>query len=338
VRRHGEWVRLSYDGLLEQARARAAGLGLAACERVLLVAESSPEWAIAYFAATSSGATVVPLDPELSTEDLGAIASRTRARVWLVSPSVAARLREELPLEFRCAFEIRDWLDKPLPVDDESGTSRGSAVPSDPASVPFTSGTTLAPKGVPLTHANFLANVRALLQVISVGPQDQFLCVLPLHHVLAFTGSLLAPLSVGATVTFPEKLTPKALLEAMQGSRTTVLIAVPRLYALLVRGIRSGLEAASRPARALFGLLALVAKLACGLGSAIPPTAPIMRRFRALLFRPVHRRFGGQIRYLVSGGAALPTEYYDALSLFGFRVSDRAGGRARSLRLRGLSR
>jgi len=325
VLRRGKWVRLSYRDLLAQARARALMLGLAPGERVLLVAETSPEWGIAYFAAIFAGATVVPVDPQLGIPDLQAIASRTQARLWLVSPSVAARLREGLPAGLPSLLEIDEWLDKPLEVDGESGTSRASETASDPASIPFTSGTTLAPKGAPLTHANFLANTRALLQVISVDARDQFLCVLPLYHVLAFTGSFLAPLSVGATVTFPEKLTPKALTEAMHGSRTTVLIAVPRLYALLVRGIRSSLEGASPPTRALFGILTVNARFLRGVGIVIPPLAPAMRAVRAMLFRTVHRRFGGQIRYLVSGGAALPPEYYDALDLLGFRVSEGYG-------------
>ena len=321
VLRRGEWVRLSYRDLLAQARARAQMLGLAAGARVLLVAESSPEWGIAYFAAIFSGATVVPLDPQLSIPDIQSIASRTQARVWLVSHSVAVRVREELPAESPSLFEIEEWLEAPRTADGGPETPPRS----DPASIPFTSGTTLAPKGVPLTHANFLANVRGLLQVISVDARDQFLCVLPLHHVLAFTGSFLAPISVGATVTFPEKVTPKALMEAMQGSRTTVLIAVPRLYALLVRGIRSNLAGAPLPTRALFVILTLKARLIRGLGTAIPPVAPAMRALRALLFRAVHRRFGGHVRYLVSGGAALPPEYYEALDLLGFRVSEGYG-------------
>jgi long-chain acyl-CoA synthetase len=299
--------------------------GLAPGARVLLVAESSPEWGIAYFAAILSGATVVPLDPQLSIADIQSIASRTQARVWLVSRSVAARAREELAAELPSLFEIEEWLETPRAVDSEGETLPRGEPMSDPASIPFTSGTTLAPKGVPLTHANFLANVRALLQVISVDARDQFLCVLPLHHVLAFTGSFLAPISVGATVTFPEKLTPKALTEAMQGSGTTVLIAVPRLYALLVRGIRSSVAGAPLPTRALLGVLTAMARSLRLVGSVLLPLAPGMRSLRALLFRAVHRRFGGHMRYLVSGGAALPAEYHDALDLLGFCVSEGYG-------------
>jgi long-chain acyl-CoA synthetase len=324
VLRRGAWLRLSYRDLVSQARARALTLGLAPGARVLLVAETSPEWGIAYFSAIFAGATVVPVDPQLSIADMQTIASRTSAQVWLVSRSVAARLREETPT-VSSVLEIDDWLDQPLQAHGESVAPRGREGASDPASIPFTSGTTLAPKGVPLTHANFLANARALLQVISVDARDQFLCVLPLHHILAFTGSFLAPLSVGATVTFPEKLTPRALAEAMQGSRTTVLIAVPRLYALLVRSIRSRLEGASRPTRALFVLLTLKARFLRGMAIAVPPLAPALRAVRALLFRSIHRGFGGKIRYLVSGGAALPRQYYDALDLLGFRVLEGYG-------------
>jgi long-chain acyl-CoA synthetase len=193
------------------------------------------------------------------------------------------------------------------------------------ASIPFTSGTTLAPKGVPLTHDNFLSDVRALLEIVRVGSSDEFLAALPMHHVLAFTGNLALPLSVGATVTHLERLTPKALLEAMQATGTTVLIAVPRLLALLVNGIRAHVKAAPRWRRAIFNAMLVKAYANRGFANAAPPLAPFLRRLRCLLFRPVHRRFGGRMRLLVSGGAALSPELFEMLDLLGFCVCEGYG-------------
>ena len=320
VLRQGAWVRLSYRELVARAQGWARELNLPAGARVLLAAESSPEWGVAYFAAMFGGATVVPLDPQLGAADMQAIAGRTGVVVWLVSAAVAERVRAEGDAE-QPLYVIDDWLDTPLPA--ESGSELPP--PGEPASIPFTSGTTLAPKGVPLTHANFLANVRGVLWAIHVRPEDEFLCALPLHHVLAFTACFLTPLQAGATVTFAEKVTPKAMLEAIQGSRTTVLIAVPRLFALFVRGIKSNLETAPFSRRALFAVLSVLARGLGWLGVAIPPLAPALRALRAALFRRVHQRFGGRIRYLVSGGAALPPEYYDALDRLGFRVAEGYG-------------
>lgn len=319
VHRHGEWLRLTYRELLDLARAWSSTLDVAPGDRVLLVAESSPEWAIAYFAVMLRGGTVVPLDPQLSLADLGAIADRVGARLWLVSHTVAERLAGVPGL-----VEITDFAAVPIAPTQEARGPEASAR-ADVASIPFTSGTTLAPKGVPLTHANFLANVRALVTVAEIDERDQFLCVLPLHHVLAFTASLIAPLSAGAAVTFVEKLTPRALLEAMQATHTTLVIAVPRLLALLVRGVRANVEAAPPLTRVLFRLFTLKARAWRGIGRAVPLLAPAFRALRALLFRGIHRRFGGHLRFFVSGGAALPPEYYDALDLYGFRVCEGYG-------------
>jgi long-chain acyl-CoA synthetase len=178
---------------------------------------------------------------------------------------------------------------------------------------------------VPLTHGNFLSNVRAVLQVIDVDKSDEFLAVLPLHHALAFTTTLLLPLSIGATVTYLDRLTPKALIEAMAATQTTLLIAVPRLYALLARGIRANIDALPPRRRAALSLLLAAARAARGLTCAIPPLGSSARRLRSLLFRPMHRRFGGGLRLLVSGGAALPPEIYDMLDLMGFCVCEGYG-------------
>jgi len=203
----------------------------------------------------------------------------------------------------------------PSPTAPRPGSS---ARESDVASIPFTSGTTLAPKGVPLTHGNLLSDVRALVEVVGVTCEDEFLCVLPLYHVLGFTGSFLAALSVGATVTFLERLTPKALLEAMQATGTSVVIAVPRLLILIVKAIQSRVDSSPRSVQRMFALLLRLARgcRRCG---------RFTRGLRAALFRQVHRRFGGRLRLLVSGGAALPGEVYDLLDLMGFAVCEGYG-------------
>ena len=315
VSRGGQWTRLSYRELLAFAEARGrelAAAGLARGERALLVADASPEWGVAYFAIMSQGATAVPLDPQLNPPDIAAIAARTRARVWLVSKAVRERLGDAVG-EARL-FVVDQSSSAPAETAGETG--RGEVSGNDLASIPFTSGTTLAPKGVPLTHGNFLADLRALLAVVKVRREDEFLSVLPLYHVLGFTGGFLAPLSVGATVTFVERLTPKALLEAMQATRTTVIISVPRLMILLVRAIQARAAGSPRSAQLVFAVLLALARVCRRLGA---------RGLRAALFRGVHTRFGGRLRMLVSGGAALPSEVYDLLDLMGFTVCEGYG-------------
>jgi long-chain acyl-CoA synthetase len=189
------------------------------------------------------------------------------------------------------------------------------------ASIPFTSGTTLAPKGVLLTHRNFLSNVRSLLAVVHFTSSDDLLSVLPMHHLLEFTGGFLAPLSVGATVTYAEKLTPKVLLETMQSTETSVLIGVPRLLMLLTRALRARSDSSSPGRRRALALLLGLASLCDGIARLGPP----LRRLRAVLFRAAHKRLGGRMRIVVSGGAALPPDVYRVLDVMGFTVCEGYG-------------
>jgi long-chain acyl-CoA synthetase len=268
---------------------------------------------------------------------MAAIAAMTGARLWLLSPAVLNRISDVVdqtpgsPVIFdigsfanppdgsRLAAEGQEDLAPERP--DGSGGQPSELT----ASIPFTSGTTLAPKGVPLTHRNFLSDLQAVLKVMPVNPRDQFLSVLPMHHVLEFTGGFLAPLSRGATITYVERLTPKAILEAMQVTGTTVIIAVPRLCALLVRAIQAG-AGSSRPwMQKASASLASLARSSQTLAKAVPLLEPGLRRLRALLCRAAHRLLGGRMRLIVSGGAALPPEIFDALDLMGFTVCEGYG-------------
>jgi long-chain acyl-CoA synthetase len=334
--RSGHWTRLSYRQLHAAAEAwgRAlAAAGLSQGDRALLVSESCPEWGVAYFAIISQGAAAVPLDPQLSGRDISAIAGRTRARLWLLSPSVYDRVGETLATDPSRpqVFLVDRFAHLPDQPAQAAPTGDADAPWDEPdaggrvASIPFTSGTTLAPKGVPLSHRNFLSNVRSLLRVVDFSSSDALLSVLPMHHVLEFTGGFLAPLCVGATVTYAEKLTPKVLLESMQSTGTSVLISVPRLLVLLVKAVRARADSSSPLQRRVFAALVGLGRFCNGLARQVPATGSSLRRLRAILFRPAHRRLGGRMRIVVSGGAALPPDVYTMLDLMGFTVCEGYG-------------
>lgn len=327
--RSGEWTRLSYREVLTRANQwgeALAAVGVAPCSRVLLVAESAPAWGIAYFAVVSRRATVVPLDPHLSPTDLCALAYRTHARVWLVSRSVAARLGT-LPIDLPDPVTLLELeaFTGPPPEARGQASEVEPAGEEETASILFTSGTTLAPKGVPLTHRNFCSNVDALLSVIHFTGRDRLVSVLPMHHALEFTGGFLAPLRVGATITYLERLTPKHLVEAMQGTGATTMIGVPRACALLARTIETGMSGRKGWPGAAMKVALSLARASCAVARALPPLAPVMRALRRRFFRPVHQRLGGQLRLIVTGGAALPPGIYDALDRYGFIICEGYG-------------
>ena len=101
------------------------------------------------------------------------------------------------------------------------------------ASIIFTAGTAVEPRGVVLTHGNFLSDLLALAEVQRLDRGDRVLSLLPLHHGLEFTGSLLMSLLSGATVTYLETLNSRVILDSIRGTGTTALLAVPRLLKIL---------------------------------------------------------------------------------------------------------
>ncbi len=328
VRRGGEWTRFTYAGLLarsDELGRRLAALGLRAGDRALLWSESRPEWGLAYLAVTGIGAVVVPTDPQVGEEDLVGMARMTGARIAIASDACLARLSDEGrrtlaargPL-LRVDAGFAPASGEPLPPPaDESRIDRAAVGRDSLASIIFTSGTTVAPKGVMLTHGNFLANVRAVRQVASIGPKDAFLSVLPLFHAFEFTAGFLTPLASGASVTYLSELSSAAIVGAMRETRTSVLLGVPRLYALLYDGIRRRIEEASPIQRALFSLFQRISRAAlASTGSSA------VGRF---LFAKVHGTFGGRIRMFVSGGAALDPSVYRSFREMGFEIVEGYG-------------
>lgn len=298
-------------------RAMRASLYLAACgveagDRVLLAAENRPEWAMAYFGAIRAGATVVPVDHEASIEELERIVARSGARAIVASASVYARLLEA---EHAAATPIRleDLFKGAVQLGSEEDFQLRE--PAELASLLFTSGTTGTPKGVMLSGRNFTTLVSRLSEIFDLGERDGLLSVLPLHHTFEFTTGLLLPLAVGAEIAYLEERTGESIVHAFQTGRITAMVGVPAVWKLLLRRIEEGFEK--------LGLGPSVKLLQEGGRRAHDATGTHLLGRAA--FTPVHRKFGGRLRYLISGGSAMPPKIYDAFRGMGFEILEGYG-------------
>jgi len=165
----------------------------------------------------------------------------------------------------------------------------------DLASIVFTSGTMGGAKGVMLTHGNFTANVESVRRALPIRSSDRMLTVLPLHHALPFTVGLLAFTSLGVETTLENDLT--RLRDRMQETKPTLFGGVPALFKLMYRAIVRQLEAEDRLGQ-FQRAVQIVDRVKRVTGLNIAP----------LVFRPLHRRLGGHLRFIVCGGAALDPE------------------------------
>jgi long-chain acyl-CoA synthetase len=277
----------------EAAAARLASAGVAKGDRVVLCAHNHPDWAATYFGVLRAGATAVPVDPGIAPDAFFRVLAESRARVVVAD----TKLRERLVGH---AVE-GTWLDlhevtKPDPALTAPVVD---VAPSDIASLIYTSGTTGTPKGVMLTHANFTSLIAALAPLFPLRPGDRVLSVLPLHHTFEFTCGLLLPLSRGARVVYLGEVTADRLTRGLELGRVTAMVGVPALWQLLERRILSQVRAKGAIAETAFNLGTEVNRF---LGSKFGIDAG------RILFGSVHGALGGNVRYLISGGAALPRD------------------------------
>ena len=191
--RDGRWLRYTYAEAVaitaNVARTLRDRHGVGRGDRVALWAGGRPEWVLAAFAVHRLGAAIVPLDPQWPADEVEAAARFAGAKLVCAAPELAPALAGgSIPVvELAAPLVPEPWV-RPLP-----GAPIGHrAVPGDLAAILFTSGTTLKPKAVPLTHANYLANVRDLVPVMESNG-ERLLSVLPVHHAFEYTVGLLVP-------------------------------------------------------------------------------------------------------------------------------------------------
>ncbi|MGA9135864.1 MAG: AMP-binding protein [Candidatus Sulfotelmatobacter sp.] len=286
--------------------------------RLAIVADNHPRWVAAYLGTIASGCTVVPLDTALHADQLAKLLQDSGSSVLFCDVKHAAIARQAVS-EFGVGLVLMDpermanlsnkehWLGD-LPAIFEAGPGNFQPTPSkleDVASLLYTSGTTADPKGVMLTHANFLGEVEAVFNWVEIGPSDALLGVLPMFHVLAQMANLLLPLVKGSRVVYLETLNTTELLRALRDRDITAFAVVPQFFYLIHQRIFEEIKKRGALTQRLFKTLVALNRN--------------LRKFRInagpILFSKVHETLGKKMRYLVTGGSrfdpAIAKDFYD---------------------------
>jgi long-chain acyl-CoA synthetase len=308
-------TRVTFDDVKRRAEAtaaRLAALGVSKGDRVALAAKNHPDWAVAYFGILRAGAVAVPVDPALDALGWTGVLAGSGARVVVWGEGVASRGEVAGAHPGLAALELHAATE-----DDPALVAPPSTVgPADVASLIFTSGTTGRPKGVQLTHGNFTALVAALAPIFPLSAGDAVLSVLPLHHTFEFACGLLLPLSRGARVVYVGEISGDRIAEGLRVSRAAAMVGVPALWQLLERRILHEVDARGPFARAAFDVAGEVNRwLSSNVGVDLGP----------VLFGAVHDKMGGRVRWLISGGAALPRETLERFAGLGLRLTEGYG-------------
>jgi long-chain acyl-CoA synthetase len=292
----GRWV-------VEQRLARGS--------RLAILADNDPRWVASYLGIIAAGCTVVPLDTALHADqvakllkDSGTVALFCDAKHATLARSASQALHVPLVLmdPDRADAESIDqqWIAN-LPAIFSNGPGDFKPAVSNPddlASLLYTSGTTADPKGVMLTHANFLAEVEAVFSWVDIGEKDAVLGVLPMFHVLAQMANLLLPLVKGARVVYLESVNTTELLRALRERNITAFAVVPQFFYLIHERIFQEVGKRGPIVQAIFktltGLNRILRKLRINAGP--------------LFFGKVHKTLGENMRYLISGGSRFDPE------------------------------
>lgn len=290
---------------IELAAVRLQAHGLNGGGRVLLLAESGLPWALAALAVLRVGGVLLPLDAHSADDTLQHVLADAAPVLLLTDAQHAPRC-----VGYGAPVVLVDALSAP---DQRLVAPPATVVdPAGPAVMFYTSGTTGSPKGVPLSHANLLYQLRTVAALDLARPGDRVLLPLPMHHVYPFVIGLLLPFAAGLTLLLPGATTGAQIMQALRDGRASVLIGVPRLYRALLEGIDGRLAGLPPlPRRFLGGLRALARRAAPRLG------ASVARR----LLAPLHRQIAPDLRLLACGGAALEADLDAALAALGWQVA-----------------
>jgi len=329
----GTWQTLTHQDVLQRmTRAGLAlkRLGVRRGDRVAILSENRPGWAIADFASLCIGAADVPVYPTLPANQVRYILKDSGAVALFVSTAPqAAKIREiraELPdLKHVIAMDadavgegMLGWkeiyaMGAEAEAAGEGATFRQealSAKPDDVATIIYTSGTTGDPKGVMLTHDNIWFNVKSALRYYDIGPSDVTLSFLPLSHIFERMAGHYGLFCVGATINYAESIdtVPQDLVDVAP----TFVTSVPRLYEKIYARVLENALAGGAVKKRIFFWAKDVGERWADLRLAKQPV-PGLLQFQynlatKLVFSKIQARTGGNMRFFVSGGAPLPAD------------------------------
>ncbi len=322
------WIPIGYAELLDRVRAVSLGLlelGLAPGDRVALLSENRPEWAIVDYACLAARVVDVPIYPTLTARQIEFLLRDSGARLVFVSTAQqlakVQEVRSGLPaLGWVVGFDAELSGDGVMPLEVLEARGRAAAdrhpgwradalrvEPGALATIIYTSGTTGEPKGVMLTHGNIASNVAAGSAVLPLAQDDECLSLLPLSHIFERMTGHYSMLHNSVIINYARSIetVPQDLIE----TRPTVVAAVPRLYEkIYARAVETAAHG-SAIKRRVFQWARQVGdawadrRLA---GQAIPVGLSLRHRVAdELVFAKLRARVGGRLRYFISGGAPL---------------------------------
>ena len=298
----------TYKDLIREAKYISKVLGIEKGEKVVNFMENRPEFICSFFGIWNSKGVPINIDAGYTAEELEYILTDSDPKVIMTSNKNLKVAEEAIKLSGKNIRIINcDEIKSPEDFEVDEYVIY-SPEPEDIGVLLYTSGTTGKPKGVVLTFDNLMSNVDAIVEIKMATPKDRLLALLPYHHVLPLSINLLMAIHIGTLVVLIDELSASAILGALQKYKITIVVGVPRLWEMIHKGLMEKIKS-SKIANLLFELCKKVKSVTLS----------------KIVFKKVHQALGGNIRYLVSGGAKLDPNIMDDFKVLGIKVLEGYG-------------
>ncbi len=292
-------------------------LGLKERDHLAVISENRVQWGITYLTSMCFNFVIVPIDKNLTTNEILNIIYESDAEAIIFSESFEEMLKEkrntlkklkyfismDLQSQSDGFFSMAELIRITNPVEEKDLPQIN---PDEMAEIIFTSGSLGRAKGVMLSQRNLASNLISMTSMIEMLPSDRFLSVLPIHHTYECTCGFLCPVYSGASAHYARSL--KTVVDDLQKVQPTILLGVPLLYEKMFKRISKAInedKLKSKIVPPLVKMTGLLQKVG-------------LKEIKKKIFKEIHHRFGGVIRIFIAGGAAPDPLIAKGLREFGF--------------------
>ncbi len=311
---------VTYRSLAENVLRFGAAMlnaGIKERDHVAVIGENRVQWAISYLTSMAFNFVIVPIDKNLGENEILNILHESDATSVIFSETYDPIFREKMAT----LKHIKHYIGMDLKKKDGEFLSMVEMIDKTPAAAPeklpkinpdelaviiFTSGTLGRAKGVMLSQKNLASNLMDMVGFFGIYPEDRFLSVLPIHHTYECTCGMLCPLYGGSFVAYARSL--KTIVEDMQKTKPTLLLAVPLLYDKMFKAIYRGIKE-KKVVSAVIKPMIKATDMLARIG---------WKDSRKTVFKEIHHKFGGSVRCFIAGGAAPDPLVAKGLREFGF--------------------
>ena len=292
-------------------------------KRIAVISENRYEWAVAYLATACGVGVVVPLDKSLPANEIESLIVRSGVEAIFYSKKydeimLDIKQRKITDLRYYISMDLterkdgvlseREFIEKGKKLIEEGDRKFLDAEVDREgmAFMLFTSGTTAMSKAVMLSHKNICSNIMDIAAVLKLTPDDTLLSFLPIHHTFECTVGFLYPISAGASIAYCEGI--KHIANNIKEFEVTGMISVPALYEGIYKRVMKSIEKKGKTQE-----VEMMSKLTSILSK-------VGLDFKKTVFKEIHEQFGGKLRILVSGAAALDYKVEKGFNDLGFKM------------------